>query len=106
MKLFGEERFVKSVKLLPLIIKSINLIQKYPHITESYACYLKMFVTIVELSINFLISFGICSTPKLSKQVTLLNAYKSIQWVPISDHSSRLITYVPFFILSRRLSLE
>ena len=43
LKLFGEKRLVKSVKLLPLSIKSINPIQKYPHITESYACSLKIF---------------------------------------------------------------
>ena len=79
-KLLGEKRIIKSVKLLPLSIKSINPIQKYSHITELYACILKIFVTIADLSINFLISFGICSTPKLSKQVTILfNAYKSIQ---------------------------
>ena len=66
-KLFGEKRLVKSVKVLPLRIKSINPIQKYPHITESYACILKIFATTIDLSINILISFGICSTPKLSK---------------------------------------
>ena len=47
--------------------------QKYLHITESYACILKMFITIVNLSVdllkNVLISFAICSTPKLSKYV-------------------------------------
>ena len=42
--------------------------QKYPHIIESYACILKIFAAIdKEQSINSLISFGICSTPKLSK---------------------------------------
>ena len=29
LKLFGEQRLVKSVKLLPLGIKSINPVQKY-----------------------------------------------------------------------------
>ena len=43
-KLLGEKRFVNSVKVFPLKIKSINPIQKYPYITESYACILKMFV--------------------------------------------------------------
>ena len=46
-------------------IKSINPIQKYPQITESYGCIVKMSVTIIDLSIN--IFFGICSTPKLLK---------------------------------------
>ena len=45
-KLFGEKRLVKSVKLLPLSVKSINPVQKYPHLTESYACIFKIFVTI------------------------------------------------------------
>ena len=66
-KLFDEKRFVNSVKVFPFNIKSINPIQKYPHITESYACILKMFVLMFLLLINVLISFGICSTPKESK---------------------------------------
>ena len=68
LKLFGEKRFVYSVKVFPLSIKSINSIQKYPHIIESNACTLKIFVAIdKEQPINALISFGICPTPKLSK---------------------------------------
>ena len=67
LKLIGEKRSVMSVKVLPASIKSINLIQKYPHITESYAYILKIFVFMVLSSINFLISFGMCSTLKLSK---------------------------------------
>ena len=71
-KLFGEKRFVYSVKVFPLNIKPINPIQKYPHITESYACTLKIFVLMFLFGeaeekgrlINALISFGICSTPK------------------------------------------
>ena len=66
-KLFGEKRFVHSVKVFPLDIKSINPIQKYPHITELYACILKMFISMFLLLIKALISLGICSTPKLSK---------------------------------------
>ena len=64
LKLFDEKRFVNSVKVFPLSIKSINPIQKYPHIIESYACILKIFVLMFLLLINALISFGICSTPK------------------------------------------
>ena len=56
-----------NCEVLPANIKSINPIQKYPHITESYACILKIYVTTIDLSINILISFAICSTPKLSK---------------------------------------
>ena len=52
---------------MPASIKSINQIQKYPHIIESYTCILKLFAATTDLSINILISFGICSTPKLLK---------------------------------------
>ena len=49
--------------------------QKYPHIIESYACILKIFVIMSLFCeaedkgrlINSFISLGICSTPKLSK---------------------------------------
>ena len=55
----------------PHISESVNHI----HISESYACILKMFAFMFLLreaedkgqSIDFLISFEICSTPKLSK---------------------------------------
>ena len=63
-----KKRFANSVKVFPASIKSINPIQKYPHIIESYACILKIFVVIdKERSINALISLGICYTPKLPK---------------------------------------
>ena len=102
--------FVNSVKVFPASIKSINPIQKYPHIIESYACILKIFVTTVDLSINFLISFGMFYT-KIIKVPISFNAYKVIQWVPISEYSPRFITYAPSFILlwicvSGRFSLE
>ena len=68
IKLFREKRFVNSVKIFPASIKSIKPIKKYPHMIESYACILKIFVVMdKERSINALISFGMCSTPKLSK---------------------------------------
>ena len=67
LKLFGEKRLVKSVKLLCLSIKSINPLQKYLHITQLYAYIIKIFVVMFLLSINVLISFGICSTPELLK---------------------------------------
>ena len=68
-----ENKFVKPVRLLRLNIKSINQIQKYPHIIESQARNLKKFVMIFLLPKNFLISFGVCSTLKLSNHVTLLS---------------------------------
>ena len=75
LKLFRKKRFVFSVKVFLEIIKSINPIQKYPHIIESYACILKIFLVMFllceaedeERLINTLISLGICSTPKISK---------------------------------------
>ena len=52
---------------------------------------------------NFVISFGICSTPKPSKYVTFLAfTNKAIQLVPIYSYSSRFIIYVvPSFILDK-----
>ena len=49
-------------------MKSINPIQTYPHIIESYACTLQIAIEMFLFPMNFIISFGICSTPKLSKQ--------------------------------------
>ena len=63
LKLFGEKRFVNSVKVFPARIKSINPIQIYPHIIEWDACILKIFVMFL-LLINAIISLGTCSTPK------------------------------------------
>ena len=64
LKLFGEKRSVKSAKVFPASIELINPIQKYPHIFESYACFLKIFVFMFLLRINVVVSFGICYTLK------------------------------------------
>ena len=58
---------LKSVSFLPDNIKSMNPMQKYPHITELFACTRKMLAIMFFVSINSLISSGICSTPKLLK---------------------------------------
>ena len=63
----GENKFVKSVNFLPDNIKSTNPMEKYLHITESFACIRKMLDIMFLFPINFLISLGICSTPKLSR---------------------------------------
>ena len=68
----GENKFVYSNKRLPVNIKSINPIQKYPHVIEWYAFILQIFVMIFLFPMNFVISFGIYSTPKLSKYLTFL----------------------------------
>ena len=62
-----KKRFVNSVKVFRLSIKLIKPMQKYPHITESYDCTLKVFVVMGLFLINYLISLGICSTRKESK---------------------------------------
>ena len=70
---------------------------KYPHIIESYACILNILALIFLLPINLLISLGICSTPKLSKYITLLAlTNKEIQCVPVFSYSSKFLTYAPF----------
>ena len=67
LKLCDENIFVKYFRLLPCNIKSINPMQKYPHIIKSQACILKIFVIIFLLTIKPLISSRMCSTLKLSK---------------------------------------
>ena len=59
--------FVKSVNFLPTSIISMNQMQKYPHITEFFACTWKMLAIMFLFPTNSLISLGTCSTPKLSK---------------------------------------
>ena len=67
LKLFGQERLVNSAKVFPASIKSINPIQKYPQIIESYLSIPKIFVFMFLLPINVLPSFRTCSTLKESK---------------------------------------
>ena len=75
--LLGENKLVLE---LSFRIKSIKSMQKYQHITELFAFIQYIFALIFLLSLNFLISFGICSTLKLSQQVILLPLiYKAIQ---------------------------
>ena len=58
---------VKSVSVLPTSIKSMNPMQKYPHITELFARTRKMLPIMILFPTNFLVSSGTSSTPKLSK---------------------------------------
>ena len=62
-----KKKLVKSVKVLPASIKSMNPIQKYPHIIGLFACILNMFVFMFLCPINFSVYLGTCSTAKLSK---------------------------------------
>ena len=48
-------------------IKSINPMQKYPHITKFFAYTRKMLAFMFLFATNFLIFSGTCSTPKLLK---------------------------------------
>ena len=74
----GENRLVKSVKILLLNIKSNQM-----HVFRKYLLWHL-------LSKILLISSGMYSTAKLSKYVTLLpSTYKTIQCVPIDLYSSR-----------------
>ena len=52
---------------------------------------------------NFLILFGICLTPKLSKFVTFSAiAYNANDYrVPVDSYSARFTTYASSFILSK-----
>ena len=58
---------IKSVNFLPASIKSMNPIQKYPYITELFACTWKISATMFLFLTNSLISSGTSSTPELSK---------------------------------------
>ena len=55
---------VKSVSFLPAIIKSMNPMQKYPHIIELFACTPKILAFMFLFPINYLIFWGTSSTPK------------------------------------------
>ena len=83
LKLFCRNKIKKTFELLPLNIKSINPIQIYIYIyiyiyIFTHYLIIGLFsiniccISIVLLPVNFLISFGLYSTPKLSKYVTLL----------------------------------
>ena len=50
---------------------------------------------------NFLISFGICSTPKLSKYVTFSAFSYAIHCVPVDSYSPRFVIYASSFILDK-----
>ena len=58
---------VKSISFLPTSIKSMNPMQKYAYIIESFACTAKMLAIMFLFPTNSLISSVTCLTPKLSK---------------------------------------
>ena len=90
LMLFSENKLVKSIKLLPLRIKLINSIQLNHKFVSKNVCY----------DVFELISFGMCSTQKLSKYVTvsLESSYtvcilgNCVQYNPISANIDILIS--------------
>ena len=79
---------VKALSFLPATIKSMNPMQKYQHIIESFVCTGKMLAIMFLFPANSLISSGTCSTSKLSKQtISLLLQNKAIECVPTSAYS-------------------
>ena len=107
LKLLGEKRLVKSVKILSLSIKSINSTQKYPHITESDAGILKPFVTILDILITF---FNFFLNMFNSKTINVTNIIiQCIQSNPMIYNIAILIKFYyicPIFYFIRRLYLE
>ena len=59
--------FARSVSFLLASIKSMNPMQKYPNITELFACTRKMLAIMFLFPTSSLISPETCSTPKLSR---------------------------------------
>ena len=59
--------FARSVSFLLASIKSMNPMQKYPNITELFACTRKMLAIMFLFRTSSLISSETCSTPKLSR---------------------------------------
>ena len=57
---------VKSVSFLPASIKSMNPMQKYPHITELFACTRKILAIMFLFPTNSLIYSGTCSTVEIN----------------------------------------
>ena len=83
---------IKSVSFLPASIKSMNPMQKYPHIIELLACTREILAFMFLFPINFDF-LGTCLTPKLSKHtISFLLQNKATQCVPTSVYLSRLIT--------------
>ena len=74
LKLFGKNKWVKSVSLLLSNIKSINLIQKYQHtmVSAHYGIKCLYFSNVcTDICVSY-ISFGMHSTSNLSKYMILL----------------------------------
>ena len=105
LKLFGEKRYVNSVKVFPVSIKSINPIQKYRHIIESYACILKIFVVMFFFNKCFYL-FRNMFYPKTIKISNII--IMNIQSNPMSSSIKVFIKiyYINPSFISVRLSLE
>ena len=74
----GKKNFVKSIRLLPLDIKSINPMRKYSKIIKSQEAWIvKIFVMILLFQITFFISDGMCST-QLSSEFLLMYTHQNL----------------------------
>ena len=72
------------------------------HIFEAFDFFSIDVFCDVFVAYDFFISFGICSTPKISNYVLLSPFnYKTIHWIHIDLHSSRFIAYALSFILGK-----
>ena len=89
-----------TFKLLLMI--SMQLITSLMPFFFAFSLIVLMFL----LLINVLTSFGMFYSKTIKTSNIIFSTYKEIQWVPISEYSSRLITYAPSFILLGRLSRE
>ena len=95
----GENELVEFNKIQHFSIKSLNPIQNYSNIVESITYILWIFVVVFLLPINFLVSFGICSTPRLSKYVTLSPLTERYEFLLICSHLDLLYMLYTFIIL-------
>ena len=78
----------------------MNPVQKYPHITELFACTRKMLAFMFLFPTNSLISLETCSTPRLSKKIiSFFLQNKATKCVPIHQGLLRMVH--PLFFLGR-----
>ena len=70
-------------------IKSINLIQKYPHFTKSYPCILKIFVTTVDL-LEILLEYALHQTSQNKYHYYSMNTKQSNVFKYWSTHQDLL----------------
>ena len=101
-KLFGEKRFVYSVKSLSFkhkINKSNTKISTNYWIVCLYSKKVSFNVFIVNKHFNFF--WNMFHTKRIEINDIVICTYKATHWVPISNDSSRFIIYSPSFIFNK-----